>query len=66
MSLVLLLYDTLITLDREINWFWSGRITGASILLFTNRYISLAWIVLGFIQLMSFSDKASRQALSMV
>ncbi|KAI0794569.1 hypothetical protein C8Q74DRAFT_1194805 [Fomes fomentarius] len=67
MSSVLLIYDILVTFDHEINLFWSGRMTGARILFFANRYISLFWNVLGLIGIVTpFSDKASCQALWLV
>ncbi len=60
--LVLLIYDTLLTLDREVDLFWTGRMTGARILFLADRYISF-WTVFDLIELGPFSDKASYQAL---
>ncbi|KAI0794534.1 hypothetical protein C8Q74DRAFT_1194725 [Fomes fomentarius] len=63
MPLVLLIYATLVTFDHEVNLFWSGKMTGARILFFANRYLSLCWMVLSLITLAPFSDKASYEAL---
>ncbi|KAI0794543.1 hypothetical protein C8Q74DRAFT_1436465 [Fomes fomentarius] len=53
----LLIYDTLLTFSREVNWFWTGRMTGARVLFFANRYFSLCLFVLGLIDFAPFSDK---------
>lgn len=63
MPLVLLIYATLVTFDHEVNLFWSGKMTGARILFFANRYLSLCWMVFGLITSAPFSDKASYYAL---
>ncbi len=55
--LVLLIYDTLVTFDREVAWFWSGRMTSARILFFVNRYLPLLSGALGLIGYLPFSDK---------
>ena len=34
-------YEYFITLDREVELFWTGRATSAAILFFLNRYWSL-------------------------
>ena len=34
-------YEYLITLDQEITLFWTRKITGATVLFFCNRYLSL-------------------------
>ncbi|RDX40130.1 hypothetical protein OH76DRAFT_1490555 [Lentinus brumalis] len=41
-----LLYDFVITLDREINLFWGKKLTGASVLLLFIRYTSIAFEIL--------------------
>ncbi|TBU43839.1 hypothetical protein BD309DRAFT_80603 [Dichomitus squalens] len=38
---VLICYDHFITFDREVNFFWKGKLTGAGILFFCNRYLGL-------------------------
>ncbi|KAI0794578.1 hypothetical protein C8Q74DRAFT_1184799, partial [Fomes fomentarius] len=62
----LLICDTLVTFEHEVDWFWSGRMTGARILFFANRYLSLTGNVLGLTGFVPFSDKASCQALWLV
>ncbi|TFK83873.1 hypothetical protein K466DRAFT_602488 [Polyporus arcularius HHB13444] len=42
----LFLYDTLITLDREVAYFWNGRSTGAACLFLANKWISTTLYVL--------------------
>ncbi len=67
MPSVLLIYDTLLTLGREVHLFWTGQMTGARILFLANRYISLLWnvyVVVG--QSAPFSDQASYAALWLV
>ncbi|KAI0794718.1 hypothetical protein C8Q74DRAFT_1163339, partial [Fomes fomentarius] len=59
----LFIYDTLLTFGREVDCFWTGRMTGARILYFANRYISLLSTVLNIIRSAPLSDKASYQAL---
>ncbi|KAI0800020.1 hypothetical protein C8Q74DRAFT_386073 [Fomes fomentarius] len=53
----LVVYETLITVDREVKYFWPGRITGAKLLFFANRYITLLAYVVWLSQLASLSDK---------
>ena len=38
---VLLIFDHLVTFDREVWLFWTGKLSGASILFFLNRYLNL-------------------------
>jgi hypothetical protein len=40
-GLVLLIYDHLTTLDREVERIWSTRFTAASLLFYLNRYLTL-------------------------
>ncbi|PIL22981.1 hypothetical protein GSI_15678 [Ganoderma sinense ZZ0214-1] len=40
-ALTLLLFEYALTLDREVAIFWRRRVTGASVLFLSNRYISL-------------------------
>ncbi|RDX47651.1 hypothetical protein OH76DRAFT_724843 [Lentinus brumalis] len=58
---VLFIYDTVITFDREVAYFWTAKRTGASILFFANKWISMmvyvmAW--LNIVPLLGPSDKA--------
>ncbi|RPD59066.1 hypothetical protein L226DRAFT_524088 [Lentinus tigrinus ALCF2SS1-7] len=56
---VFLLYEYVITLDREVNSFWHGAPTGASVLFMSNRYFNVAVNVLGLIEFGHFSDDRS-------
>ncbi|TFK92152.1 hypothetical protein K466DRAFT_595477 [Polyporus arcularius HHB13444] len=58
---ILFIYDTVITFDREVAYFWTAKRTGASILFFANKWISMmvyvmAW--LNIVPLLGPSDKA--------
>ncbi|PIL23038.1 hypothetical protein GSI_14345 [Ganoderma sinense ZZ0214-1] len=44
---VLVVYEYVITLGREVELFWKGRWTGAAILFFFNRYLSLIVVIYG-------------------
>ncbi|KAM5530949.1 hypothetical protein V8D89_015394 [Ganoderma adspersum] len=38
-------YEHLITLDAEVSLFWKKQISGASLLFFANRYLTIAWAI---------------------
>ena len=38
---VLLFYDYILTFDKEVGLFWKKKISGASLLFFCNRYLTL-------------------------
>ncbi|KAI0788066.1 hypothetical protein C8Q74DRAFT_1196326, partial [Fomes fomentarius] len=42
---VLLLYEYLITISAEVDLFWRRKWTGASVLFFLNRYVSLLYFL---------------------
>ena len=50
---VLFLYNSMITLDREVAYFWSTKPTGAALLFFANKWIN---IMAGVVQLASFAS----------
>ncbi|RDX54020.1 hypothetical protein OH76DRAFT_1469432 [Lentinus brumalis] len=57
---VLFIYDTLITLDREVACFWNPRRSGASLLFFANKWISMTLYVMTLSEHASFpSNKCS-------
>ncbi|KAI0365133.1 hypothetical protein BV20DRAFT_973561 [Pilatotrama ljubarskyi] len=41
-TIALFVYDSVITVDKEVGLFWRRKLTGASLLFFLNRYIFLA------------------------
>ena len=47
----------MITLGREVELFWKGRLTGAAVLFFFNRYLSLVVDVYGQLENMHVPDK---------
>nr|VWO98236.1 Uncharacterized protein [Ganoderma boninense] len=52
------IYDILLTLDVEVEFFWKGPFTGATALFLTNRYLALANLILNFFQLLPYrSDR---------
>ncbi len=57
----LVVYEYMITFGREVELFWTGRLTGAAILFFFNRYLSLVVDVYGLLENMYVPDKVSRR-----
>ncbi|KAI0825954.1 hypothetical protein BC629DRAFT_1586818 [Irpex lacteus] len=53
-SRVLFLWDYLITVEDEVEYFWERKITTASVLFLLNRYVNLAITVLQFFAVSSF------------
>ncbi|RDX51262.1 hypothetical protein OH76DRAFT_1347090, partial [Lentinus brumalis] len=45
-SVVLFFYDTFITIDREVACFWPAKRTGAPLLFFANKWISVMFYVM--------------------
>ncbi|RDX49072.1 hypothetical protein OH76DRAFT_1483313 [Lentinus brumalis] len=58
-SAVLFIYDAFLPFDREVAYFWSAeRITGASLLFFANKWISMTVSIIGLVDFEAFpSDK---------
>ena len=59
---MLVLYDHLLTLDSEVKYFWSGKVTGASALFIANRYLNLVsqcWILLIVVAFVTISEEVS-------
>ena len=56
----------MITLGREVELFWKGRLTGAAVLFFFNRYLSLVVDVYGLLENMHVPDKVLPELLSCV
>ncbi|TFK84135.1 hypothetical protein K466DRAFT_589157 [Polyporus arcularius HHB13444] len=58
-SSVFLMYDYVITFGQEVELFWTNRLTGATVLFFANRYISLLFDVMGLVEPFGrFSDQS--------
>ncbi|TFK89490.1 hypothetical protein K466DRAFT_486714, partial [Polyporus arcularius HHB13444] len=53
----LLIYEYVITLRREVDFFWKRKLTGASVLFFLNRYLPLVVNAVSFVGLAPLSDK---------
>ncbi|KAI0681852.1 hypothetical protein C8T65DRAFT_598003 [Cerioporus squamosus] len=62
LDIVLFIYDSFITSDREVACFWTTKHPGgASLLFFANKWISMALYVMVFFSFASFpSDKSSK------
>ncbi|KAM5536576.1 hypothetical protein V8D89_009671 [Ganoderma adspersum] len=56
-STCFLIYDYVITFGREVNLFWTHKYTGASVLFFLNRYVTLVWNIMGLAQLGQISEQ---------
>ncbi|RDX51235.1 hypothetical protein OH76DRAFT_318540 [Lentinus brumalis] len=54
---VFMLYDFLINSDREVNAFWRKPVTAASILFFSNKYISILNHILASVTALPKTDK---------
>lgn len=48
---VLVIYEYLITFSTEVQLFWAGGVTGASVLFFVNRYMQLVYIMFGLFRM---------------
>ncbi|KAI0665403.1 hypothetical protein C8Q78DRAFT_1084002 [Trametes maxima] len=59
-ALALLFYEYAVTLDREVNLFWTRRPTGASVLFFVNRYTPL---LLQIVDLCGYANMSDRRYL---
>ncbi|KAI0697849.1 hypothetical protein C8T65DRAFT_18165 [Cerioporus squamosus] len=51
---VLFIYDAFATFDREVSCFWTARWTGAPLLFFANKWISMTIYVMAFVVFASF------------
>ena len=49
------MYDYVVTFDQEVELFWTRKFTGASVLFFGNRYITIGHTLLGMYWLTSIS-----------
>ena len=56
---VVFIYEYLITIGSETQYFWGRKKTGATVLFFLNRYASLVWYVLQFASYANMSDSVS-------
>ena len=48
---VLMMYEYLVTFSTEVQLFWAGEVTGASVIFFINRYMQLVYALLSLFQL---------------
>ncbi|KAI0738681.1 hypothetical protein C8Q80DRAFT_1275643 [Daedaleopsis nitida] len=52
-------YEYTITMDQEIGLFWKRKLSGATALFFTNRYLVLLITIYGLVEYIPMSDKFS-------
>lgn len=43
MNIVFFLYEACITFGDEVEYFWKPRVTGASLLYLSNKYVAIAY-----------------------
>ena len=48
----LVIYEYLVTFGTEVQLFWAGEVTGASVLFFVNRYIQLVYSLFALFELL--------------
>ena len=46
----LIIYEYLVTFSTEVQLFWAGGVTGASVLFFVNRYMQLVYTLFFLLQ----------------
>ncbi|KAI0682958.1 hypothetical protein C8T65DRAFT_595699 [Cerioporus squamosus] len=64
LATVLVIYESFVTLDREVTCFWTAKWTGAPLLFFANKWISMAFYFTTLVSFASFSsDKVSNLTL---
>ena len=57
---VFLIYEFVVTFDREVACFWTGKWNGASLLFFANKWVSVTLSVMTLSRFAHFpSDKVS-------
>ena len=49
---VLVIFEYLVTFSSEVQLFWAGEVTGASVLFYVNRYMLLVYTLFGLFQLL--------------
>ncbi|RDX47023.1 hypothetical protein OH76DRAFT_1485073 [Lentinus brumalis] len=63
---VLFIYDAFLTFDREVTWFWTAKRTGASLLFFANRWLTILYFVTVLVTFAPFpSDNVGSQSFAM-
>ena len=48
-SSVMYLYEAIITLHLEVEYFWAGKLNMSKVLFFANKYIPLSAYILGMV-----------------
>ncbi|EJF61355.1 hypothetical protein DICSQDRAFT_60554, partial [Dichomitus squalens LYAD-421 SS1] len=56
-SAVVFLYDSMITTGEEIRCFWGRKMTGAAILFWLNKYMTVLYLVWELATCFNISDK---------
>ncbi len=65
LAVVLFLYDSFLTFDREVAYFWTAKhISGGALLFFVNKWITMTVYVMSLVSFASFpSDEVRRLSL---
>lgn len=61
----LLAYEFLITFDQEVEMFWVRKMTGASVLFLSNRYLLLLGYILVMCEYIPMSDSVRHAPLAL-
>ena len=56
-----LVYEYIITADREVTLFWNGRMDGATVLFLSNRYLTLIVNMWNLVEFGQFTDEVRIQ-----
>ncbi|RPD65002.1 hypothetical protein L227DRAFT_275606 [Lentinus tigrinus ALCF2SS1-6] len=64
-SIVFFIYDYIITIGREVDLFWTRKVTGASVLFLFIRYGTLVYKILDLVSYGPMSDKLCNASASM-
>ncbi|KAI0697844.1 hypothetical protein C8T65DRAFT_582298 [Cerioporus squamosus] len=56
LATVLVIYESFVTLDREVTCFWTAKWTGAPLLFFANKWISMTFYFTTLVSFASFSS----------
>ena len=61
---VIILYDYLLTFDREVLYIWRRRFTSANIIYVLLRYVALASLIVTMLNVFPFAGKTSTVSVS--
>ena len=62
----MLIYDYAVTVTYEVRLFWRKKVTGATLLFFANRYLTLFFYIFDITTSVSMSDAVSLRDLVII